>query len=133
MLNCVFTFYILTHFCSHVLYGCNIWGLTTEENLSKIEVLQKKCVRTLFQLVKDIHTYETKSATRHLHIPQIHTTSYGNKSLKYHCPTLWNATIKNNIAVDKNVNNNIHSDSIHNLHHFKRILKKHYLHSYSLC
>ena len=37
------------------------------------------------------------------------------------------------IAVDNNVNNNIHIDSIHNLHHFKRILKKHYLHSYSLC
>ena len=164
-------------FYSHVLYGCNIWGLTTEENLSKIEVLQKKCVRTmtfsdfhchtnpiflelkllkvreiiksqqlklsyefyknqlpttiqnLFQLVKDIHTYETNL----LHIPQIHTTSYGNKSLKYHCPTLWNSTIKNKIAVDKNVNINIHIDSIHNLHHFKRILKKHYLHSYSLC
>ena len=91
-------------------------------------------IQNLFQLVKDIHTYETKSATRHLlYIPQIHTTSYGNKSLKYHCPTLWNSTIENNIAVDKNVNNNIHIDSIHNLHHFKRILKKHYLHSYSLC
>ena len=33
-----------TIFYSHVLYGYNIWGLTTEENLSKIEVLQKKCV-----------------------------------------------------------------------------------------
>ena len=31
-------------FYSHVLYGCNIWGSTTEENLSKIEVLRKKCV-----------------------------------------------------------------------------------------
>ena len=142
-----------------------IWGLTTEENLSKIEILQKKCVRIMtfsdfhchtnliflelkllkvceiiksqqlkLSLVKDIHTYETKSATRHLlHIPQMHTTSYGNKSLKYHCSTLWNSTMKNNIAVDKNVNNNIHIDSIHNLYHFKRILKKHYLHSYSLC
>ena len=38
-------------------------------------------IQNLFQLVKDIHTYETKSATRHLHIPQIYTTSYGNKSL----------------------------------------------------
>ena len=174
---CLQVYYAI--FYSHVLYGCNIWGLTTEENLRKIEVLRKKsvCIMTfsdfhchtnpiflelkllkvreiiksqqlklsyefyknqlptiqnLFQLVKDIHTYETKSATRHLlHIPQIHTTSYG-KSLKYHCPTLWNTTIKNNIAVNKNVNN-IHIDSIHNLHNFKRILKKYYLHSYSLC
>ena len=47
-------------------------------------------IQNLFQLVKDIHYYETNSATRNLwHIPQIHTTSNGNKSLKYHCPTLW--------------------------------------------
>ena len=82
-------------------------------------------IQSLFQLVKDIHTYETNSATRQLlHISQIHTTSYGNKSLKYHCPTLWNSTIKNNIAIDNNVNTNIHIDSILNLHHFKIILKK---------
>ena len=60
-------------------------------------------IQNLFQFVKDIHNYKTNSATRHLlHIPQIHT-----KSLKYHCPTLWNSTIKNNIAIDNNVNNNI--------------------------
>ena len=28
-------------FYSHLIYGCNIRGLTTEENLNKIEVLQK--------------------------------------------------------------------------------------------
>ena len=42
---CLQVYYAI--FYSHVLYGCNIWGLTTEENLSKIEVLQKKCVRTM--------------------------------------------------------------------------------------
>ena len=32
---------------SYASYDCNVWGLTTEENLLKIEVLQRKCVRIL--------------------------------------------------------------------------------------
>ena len=32
---------------SHLTYGCNLWGLTSEENISKIEVLQRKCVRIM--------------------------------------------------------------------------------------
>ena len=34
-------------FYSHVIYGCYVWGLTTEENSKKIEILQKKCVRIM--------------------------------------------------------------------------------------
>ena len=34
-------------FYSHLIYGCNVWGLTTEENIDKIEVLQKKCIRIM--------------------------------------------------------------------------------------
>ena len=34
-------------FYSHANYGCNVWGLTTNENIEVIEVLQKKCVRIL--------------------------------------------------------------------------------------
>ena len=29
------------------IYGCCVWGLTSEENLSKIEILQKKCIRII--------------------------------------------------------------------------------------
>ena len=29
-------------FYSHLIYGCNLWGLTTDENIEKIEILQKK-------------------------------------------------------------------------------------------
>ena len=29
------------------MYGCNFWGLTTEENLHKIEVIQKQCLRII--------------------------------------------------------------------------------------
>ena len=90
-------------------------------------------IQNLFQLDSDIHNYETNSSAKHLlHIPQIITTSYGNKSLKYHCPILWNSTIKNNIAIDNKVKNNVSIDKIHITHQFKRILKKHYLYTYSL-
>ena len=42
---CLNVYYAL--FYSHLIYGCNIWGITTEENLDKIVKLQKKCVRIL--------------------------------------------------------------------------------------
>ena len=29
-------------FYTHLIYGCNIWGLATDENIDKIEILQKK-------------------------------------------------------------------------------------------
>ena len=34
-------------FYSHLIYCCNVWGLTSEENIKKIEVLQKKCIRIM--------------------------------------------------------------------------------------
>ena len=42
---CLQVYYSL--FYSHLIYGCNIWGLATNENIEKIEILQKKCVRIL--------------------------------------------------------------------------------------
>ena len=43
--TCLQVYYAI--FYSHLTYGCNIWGLTTEENLNKIEILQKKCIRIM--------------------------------------------------------------------------------------
>ena len=43
--TCLKVYYAL--FYSHLTYGCNIWGLTSEENINKIEVLQKKCLRIM--------------------------------------------------------------------------------------
>ena len=43
--TCVQVYYSI--FYSHLIYGCNVWGLSSEENIQKIEVLQKKCVRIL--------------------------------------------------------------------------------------
>ena len=36
-----------TIFYSHLINVCNIWGLTSEENLKKIEILQKRCIRIM--------------------------------------------------------------------------------------
>ena len=41
------TQYIYLSIYSHANYGCNVWGLTTNENIEKIEILQKKTVRIL--------------------------------------------------------------------------------------
>ena len=166
---------------SHLIYGCNIWGLTTDANLKIIEVLQKTCLRimtfsdfnshtnplflqlkllkvldiikqqqlklvyefyknllptdlqSIFELNSDIHSYQTNSAHKHLlHIPRIYTATFGNKSIKYHCPILWNATVKNNIVIDNDSKNNVPIDNIHNISQFKRTLKKHFLHCYTL-
>ena len=38
---------IMPLFYSHLIYGCNIWGLTSEENLKKLEILQKRCIRIM--------------------------------------------------------------------------------------
>ena len=43
--TCLQVYYAI--FYSQLIYGCNVWGLTTDDNLHKIEVLQRKCVRIL--------------------------------------------------------------------------------------
>ena len=43
-------------FYSHLIYGCNVWGLASDEMISKIEVLQRKCVRILTFAPFNSHT-----------------------------------------------------------------------------
>ena len=43
--TCLQVYYSL--FYSHLIYGCIVWGLTSKENISKIEVLQRKCLRIM--------------------------------------------------------------------------------------
>ena len=42
---CLQVYYAI--FYSHLIYGCNVWGLTSEENINKLQVLQNKCVRIM--------------------------------------------------------------------------------------
>ena len=52
-------------------------------------------LQSLFKLDTDVHNYETCSSSKKLlHIPEIHSLTYGNKSIKYHCPYLWNSMFK---------------------------------------
>ena len=129
--KCLQVYYAI--FYSHLIYGCNIWGLTSEEILNKIGVLQKKCLRIitfsdfnshtnplfinlkllkvkdliklhqlklalefyeqvihtdLFTFSSDMHTTNLvlKSARKNLlYIPAIRTTTYGYRSVKFHC------------------------------------------------
>ena len=37
--TCLQVYYAI--FSSHLTYSCNVWGLTSEENINKIEVLQR--------------------------------------------------------------------------------------------
>ena len=51
---CLKVYYAI--FYSHLIYGCNVWGLTSKENIRKIEALQKKCVRLLTFAPYNSHT-----------------------------------------------------------------------------
>ena len=52
--TCLQVFYAI--FYAYLTYGCCNWGLTSEENLNKIEVLQKKCVRIMTSSDFNSHT-----------------------------------------------------------------------------
>ena len=41
-----------------MIYGCNAWGLSTEDNIYKIEVLQKKCIRIMTFSDFNAHTHD---------------------------------------------------------------------------
>ena len=58
---------------------------------------------SLFEVDTNIHSYSTSSASKDLlHIPEIHTLTYGNKSIRYHCPYTWNHTFKNVVPINNN-------------------------------
>ena len=72
------------------------------------------------------------SRKRLLSIPRIRRVYSGEKSLKYHCVKLWNVVLSNGIPIDDNPDNDIFINNIFNPNQFKRIMKKHFLHSYTL-
>ena len=43
-------------FYSHLIYNCNVWGLTSQINIQKIEILQKKCLRIMTFSPLNSHT-----------------------------------------------------------------------------
>ena len=171
----VYKFTIL--YFTHTYYGCNVWGFTSEENLNKIEILQKKCLRImtfpdfkahanplfeqlkflevcdiikmqqlrlpyeflsnalpsdlrkLFMLNSEIHDHDVRDQ---FFVPRINTSTYGNNSVKFHCPDLWNSTFRNGIAINSNHDDIVRSDDIKSINQLKKNLKKHFFYLYSL-
>ena len=80
-----------------------------------------KDLLNLFQLNSEIHSHITRNVKNEgIHIPQINTSTYGNKSIRFSAPVLWNTLLKTNNEI-----NNIKSTSA-----LKFYLKKHYLSYY---
>ena len=87
----------------------------------------------MFILDRSIHSHETVShANNLLHIPRIHTVTYGTNSLRYSCPILWNFTFKNGVSTDNIPTNNKQIHQIKHSFHFKRVMKKHFMYEYSI-
>ena len=76
----------------------------------------------LFILNSEVNNYNTRNVSNEgLFIPRIHTTSFGNKSLRYSAPLLWNNFLKVNPKIK----------TFKKLDTFKRYLKKLFLESYN--
>ena len=92
-------------------------------------------LKNLFTFSSDIHITNIKlnsARKKFIHIPRIKTVTYGKQSIKFHCAKLWNDKFKNGISIDKNESHNVSINHIQNNFHLKRILKKHFLYSYTI-
>ena len=91
----------------------------------------------LFTLASDVHpNHELNSTEKNLmYIPKIHTTTYGIKSLKYHCAKLWNDFFKKEGIQVKNSsekNSHIYLSQMRNKQNFNNAMKRHFIYNYSI-
>ena len=78
-------------------------------------------LQNLFQFNSEIHTHLTRNVINEgIYVPQINTSSYGNNSIRYSAPVIWNTLIKNSNEI-----NNIKTLSM-----LKLYLKNYYLSKY---
>ena len=91
---------------------------------------------SLFKFSSEVHTTDqvlNSSANKLLYIPSIKTKSYGNLSIRYFCPKLWNTVFKSGfIQVNADCKKSVKLSLVISFHHLKNVLKKHYLYEYSL-
>ena len=107
--TCLQVYYAI--FYSYLSYGCNIWGLTSEQNLKKVEVLQRKCIR--------IMTFsDFRSPTNHLFLK--HKILKVRDVIKLHQLKLVFDFFNNNLPTDLKTLFKLSSD-IHN-HRLRRWL-----------
>ena len=68
----------------------------------------------MFLYNSDIHNYNTRSTvSQGLFIPEISTTNYGTKSIKYQGPLTWNELSKNLPSINE----------VHTINKFKNTIK----------
>ena len=67
--NCIQVYYAI--FYSHLSYGCNVWGLGNSDNIDKVEVLQKKCIRIISFAPHNSHTNQLFQALKLLKVRDV--------------------------------------------------------------
>ena len=91
---------------------------------------------SLFQLSSDVHiTHRELNRTikNLLYIPKAKTSTYGLQSIRFQCPKLWNEVFKKGfLQVDDEKKNNIKLSDIKTKKGFNNVLKKYFLHSYTI-
>ena len=91
---------------------------------------------SLFQLSSDVHTQTRElnsTVNKLLYIPKVKSSTYGLDSIRYQCAKLWNTKFKSGtIQVDEDKANNINVHKIKSRNGFKNVLKRHFLHSYTI-
>ena len=89
-------------------------------NLTMSYYLQN--ISNIFDYNTNIHKYNTRSTVNQgLFNPEILTTNYGAKSIKYQGPLIWNDLCKSLPSIN----------DVHMLMSFKNIIKKHFLSVYN--
>ena len=75
----------------------------------------------MFQYSFTVYNYNTRNVSNQdLYIPSINTTAFGNKSLRYNTPVVWNKLLKTNPEISNSVSMNS----------LKYTLKSYYLKTY---
>lgn len=84
--------------------------------------------------LKQTNVQLTSGRNNLLAVPTIGTTSYGNKSLKFHCAKIVNEKFRSGLIVNEKYykKSKVHLKNLHNKHQVSRALKKHFMYQYTL-
>ena len=84
---CIQVYYAI--FYSRLIYGCNAWGLSSDENIKAIQILQNKCIRILSFLHPNSHISEqTFSNLKFLNVRDIIKFYQLRLVYDFHCTML---------------------------------------------
>ena len=118
--TCLQVYYSI--FYSHLIYGCNLWGLASNENIHKIEVIQRKCLRILTFASFDAHigndTFKKLNIFKVKDVIKMHQLRLVYDFLNYQLPddlmSLFrlSSNVHENLELNSSVNNLLHIPTI---------------------